>query len=115
VEVDVAGQPAGLGELRYSPQCGVAWARFEQFPHAQVPHGAMLHVDVLRPEDRSLRVPYQAPYNDNVPIYGNVMLSTARCVYAAVCDEPGKKPAKSRTHAWQNAGNPWRAPAESWS
>lgn len=101
VEVDVAGKSAGLGQLRYSPQCGVAWPRFEQFPQAQIPKGTMLHVDVIRPDDRSLRVPYQAPY-DGVPIYGNVMLSTARCVYAAVWfDEPGEKPAETRTHCFK--------------
>jgi hypothetical protein len=100
-EVDFQGQPAGLDELRYSPRCGVAWTRFEPFPKARIPAGAVIHVDVVRPDDHNVRFPFQAKYV-GAPIYGNVALSTARCVYAASWIEVAKKPVpESRTHCFR--------------
>jgi hypothetical protein len=100
-EVDFNGQPAGLDELRYSPHCGMAWARFESFPKAQIPAGIVIHVDVVRPDDHNLRFPFQAKYV-GAPVYGNVALSTAKCVFAASWIEAsGKRVPESKTHCFR--------------
>jgi hypothetical protein len=96
-EVDYEGHPAGLDELRYSPHCGVAWARFTPFPAARIPADAIIHVDVFRPGSHNLEESFQAPYV-GAPVYGNVMRSTVECVYASVAIEvAGKESPESRT------------------
>jgi hypothetical protein len=96
-EVDYRGRPAGLDELWYSPRCGVAWARFQPFPDARIPAGAIIHVDVFRPGSGNLEEAYQAPYV-GAAVYGNVLQSTATCVYAtATIEEAGKELPESHT------------------
>jgi transcriptional regulator with XRE-family HTH domain len=100
-EVDYQGMPAGLAELRYSPQCGVGWSRFEPFPQATIPTNAIIHVDVIRPAAHDLRLPFQARYV-GAPVYGNVMRSTEQCIYAAASIEvAGVGLPESRTHCFR--------------
>jgi transcriptional regulator with XRE-family HTH domain len=100
-EVDLHGGPVGLIELRYSPQCGVAWPRFEEFPLARIPRGAIVHVDVVRPDADQFRLPFQQPYV-GAPIFGNVMRSTEHCTYAAGRIEiTGESAPESRTHCFR--------------
>lgn len=100
-EVDYQGLPAGLDELRYSPRCGVAWTRFEPFPKATIPVNALIHVDVVRPDSHNLRLPFSIRYS-GAPVYGNVMVSTQDCVYAAATIEvAGKLLPESRTHCFR--------------
>jgi len=100
-EVDLRGLPAGLVQLRYSPQCGVGWSRFEAFPKAVIPTGAAIHVDVVRPASHDLRLPFAAPWT-GVPVYGNVMVSTSHCVFAAAAIEVGGAALpESRTHCFR--------------
>jgi transcriptional regulator with XRE-family HTH domain len=100
-EVDLYGGPVGLIELRYSPQCGVAWPRFEEFPLARIPRGAIVHTDVVRPDTGQFRLPFQQPYI-GAPIYGNVMRSTEHCAYAAGRIEVnGESAPESRTHCFR--------------
>jgi hypothetical protein len=88
-EVDYDGAPAGLDELVYSPQCGVAWARFQPFPKAGIPAGAIINVYVIRPSSNNFRLSFQAPYV-GAPVYGNVLHSTQYCVYAAAAIQKGR-------------------------
>jgi hypothetical protein len=100
MEVDLNGMPVGLIELRYSPQCGVAWPRFEPFPRARIPDTAVIHTDVVRvqPENREH---FQDPWV-GVPIYGNVLRSTEQCVYAAGRIEiAGHVTQESQTHCYR--------------
>jgi hypothetical protein len=100
-EVDYKGRPAGLGELRYSPRCGVAWARFQPFPLAKVPAGAIIHVNVYRPGTRVSEETFQAHYV-GAAVYGNVLQSTANCVYAGVTiEEAGRELPLSRTRCFR--------------
>lgn len=100
-EVDYDGKPAGLAQLRYAPTCGVAWARFEPFPNAAIPTGAMIHTDTIRPADDNLRMPFQAPYV-GAPVYGNLLVSTSNCVLAAAWIEAnGQSLPESRTHCFR--------------
>jgi hypothetical protein len=100
-EVDYQGRPAGLDELRYSPRCGVAWTRFQPFPKAKIPAGAIIHVDIFRPGTGDSEEAFQAPYV-GAAVYGNVLQSTASCVYAAVTiEEAGKELPESRTHCFR--------------
>jgi hypothetical protein len=103
-EVDLYGQPAGLNELRYSPRCGVAWPRFDPFPKAAIPTGAVIHVDVVRPAANNLRLPFQARYV-GAPVYGNVMRSTEQCVFAAASIQTASTGAvpESRTHCFRGS------------
>ncbi len=101
MEVDLRGQPVGLIELRYSPVCGVAWPRFEPFKLARIPTTAVVHVDVIRPQTRQLRLPFHAKYV-GAAVYGNVMRSTEQCVYAAGRVElAGQHSPESRTHCFR--------------
>jgi len=100
-EVDYDGRPTGMVELRYSPLCGVAWPRFEPFPKADIPKSSTVHVDVVRPQDHNLRLPFQAPYT-GVAVYGNVVSSTQRCVFAAGwIDGLATHVPESRTHCFR--------------
>jgi hypothetical protein len=102
-EVDYQGRPAGLDELRYSPRCGVAWTRFQPFPQARIPRGAIIHTDIFRPGTGNTEEAFQAPYV-GAAVYGNVLQSTASCVYAAVTiEEAGKELPESRTHCFRGA------------
>ncbi len=102
-EVDLGGGPVGLDELRYSPRCGVAWARFTPFPKAVIPTTVVVHVDVVRPATNNQRLPFHATYV-GAPVYGNVMNSTEECVYAAVTIDQGPTPMpESRTHCFRGA------------
>jgi hypothetical protein len=101
MEVDLRGRPVGLIELRYSAMCGVAWPRFEPFKLARIPATAVVHVDVIRPQTHQFRVPFQAKYVGTA-VYGNVMRSTERCVYAAGRVElAGQRSLESRTHCFR--------------
>lgn len=100
-EVDYSGVPVGLDELVYSPRCGVAWPRFQPFPAATIPAGAIIQVYVVRPASRALRVSFQALYV-GAPVYGNMLRNTEYCVYAAATiDVKGKKLPASRTHCFR--------------
>jgi hypothetical protein len=100
-EVDYLGSPAGSAQLIYSPHCGVAWARFQPFPDASIPQGAIVHVDIVRPGSLQVGMRYQASYV-GAPIYGNVLHSTVSCVYAAVAIEVlGKALPESHTHCFR--------------
>lgn len=100
-EIDLHGSPVGLIELRYSPQCGVAWPRFEEFPLARVPRGAIVHTDVVRPDTGQFRLPFQQPYV-GAPIYGNVMRSTEHCAYAVGrIEASGESAPENRTHCFR--------------
>lgn len=100
-EVDYLGVPVGLDELRYSPECGVAWTRFEPFPKAQIPSVAIVHVDVIRPGSDNLRMPFSESYA-HAAVFGNVLRSTEDCVYAAVAiDVSGKGLPESHTHCFR--------------
>lgn len=96
-EVDYGGRPVGLDELRYSPGCGVAWARFSPFPAARIPYSSIIQVNIFRPASHNLEESFQAPYA-GAQIYGNVLRSTVGCVYASVSiDVAGRKSPASRT------------------
>ena len=98
-EVDYRGKAAGSAQLLYSPRCGVAWPRFKPFPAAEIPSGTMVHVDVVRPADKSIRSPFEAAFAGEW-IYGNVLRSTEHCVYAAVSLGDSGTP-ESRTHCFR--------------
>jgi hypothetical protein len=100
-EVDYLGSPAGSDQLVYSPRCGVAWARFQPFPKAHIPSGAVIHVGVVRPDSHNLRMSFQAAYV-GAPVYGNVLRSTKDCVYAtATVEVVGKELPESHTHCFR--------------
>ena len=82
-EVDYEGLPAGSAQLKYSPACGVSWPRFEPFTRGKIPTHAAIHVDLVRPDDGDQRTAFEAPFVGE-PVFGNVLLSTSKCVYAAV-------------------------------
>ena len=101
-EVDYAGAPVGLAQLKYSPQCGAAWPRFEPFAKGDLPKGAVVHVDVVRPDDGG-RFPFHYAYVGAV-IFGNQAVSTSRCVYAAVwVERAGEDVHESRTHCFRGS------------
>jgi transcriptional regulator with XRE-family HTH domain len=100
MEVDWKGKPVGLIELRYSPECGVAWPRFEPFPAARIPNTVVVHTDVVRPKSRT-RENFQSVWV-GVAVYGNVLHSTEQCVYAAGRIETVDQPMpETRTHCFR--------------
>lgn len=102
-EVDYKGQPAGSAELRYSPRCGVAWGRFQPFPRAKIPAGSVIHVNVYRPGTKIFEELFQARYV-GAAVYGNVLQSTANCVYSGVAIEAaGRELPMSRTRCFRGA------------
>jgi transcriptional regulator with XRE-family HTH domain len=100
-EVDYAGLPAGVVQLVYSPACGAAWPRFEASSRANLPTLAPIHVDIVRPDDQNVRSVFEAPFTGPA-VYGNMLLSTSKCVYAVAWIADGTKQIpESRTHCWR--------------
>jgi hypothetical protein len=99
-EVDYNGLPVGSAQLKYSPGCGVAWARFQPFSKADIPTHIAIHVDIVRPDDNNERSAFDAP-NVGAPVYGNVLLSTSKCVYAAVWIGDKKSTSETHTHCFR--------------
>jgi hypothetical protein len=61
----------------------------------------MVHVDIVRPPPYGLRNRYQAPYVAE-PVFGNMMVNTSTCVYAAVqITIAGKGLPPSLTHCFR--------------
>lgn len=103
IEVDYKGLPAGVAQLKYSPACGVSWPRFEAFTRSKIPTNAAIHTDIVRPDDDNVRSAFDAPFV-GAPVFGNVLLSTSKCVYAAVwIEENGKKVPEVHTHCFRGS------------
>lgn len=101
-EINYRGKPAGFVQLKYSPQCGVAWPRFEPSPVTSLPLKTLVHVDIVRPDDQDERFPFEAPFA-GVVIFGNVAVSTQKCVYSVVRIDDGASHVEARTHCFRGA------------
>ena len=101
-EVTAGGGPVGLLELRYSPACGVAWARFtlSDRPQTLPPGDVTALLTVSRPADGA-KAPFRIPLT-GPPVFGNVLNSTVNCVSAEVTlSGPGWTSPTARTGCYR--------------
>jgi transcriptional regulator with XRE-family HTH domain len=84
VEINTAHEKfLGLAQLRYSPQCQVAWGRF-------MPSGRMIYfkqasiaITARRPATGTTGVPYQTAF-DGQAVFGNILTTRHGCVEITV-------------------------------
>lgn len=78
---DADGRPRALLELRYSPNCAVAWARVSPLTATSVAAGTRVTIEVVRVSDHR-RSSYAAPLVATA-VYGNLLRNgRGRCVQA---------------------------------
>lgn len=104
-ELDIDQAPAGIIELRYSPQCGVSWPRFTPADprYSTITHPGPIeaHVTVIPEGNEAGAVTFSTKYV-GLPVFGNVINSLATCVRAeAYLSGPGWKSTTGKTACYK--------------
>jgi transcriptional regulator with XRE-family HTH domain len=95
-------QHSGALDLRYSPHCHAAWARFDPDSSWHAPPGTVVTLTIIRPSNQAA-TDYSAPFAGQ-PIIGNLLLTDHGCLAAQLTMTSGSGTSPTASTACQAIG-----------